>query len=162
MGGKGGGTWRMAARRCAAVSACGARGGRCRAGRRRVRAGGQRQRRARARASGDRAAGGARGAEGAADQEQIGQALGFDEVQLAVQKGAAGELPGCREPERRLRGKGGQASVYHRHAAVNMELSHILACVARRSWEPQHKGGVEGFPCSWIHEGSHGRKSWGW
>ncbi len=76
---------------------------------------------------------------------EVGDRLGLGEVELAVQKGAAGELAGLGEPQP----EPAQRPHYrgeHGAAAVQMELGDILAGGARRGREPQDESVVERLP----------------
>ena len=75
-------------------------------------------------------------------RDQVGDALRGREVQLAVQEGAAGELPRLGRA-----GAGGDQGLRHagdhRRPAVQVQFRRILAGVAARPGEPEHQGVVQ-------------------
>ena len=84
-------------------------------------------------------------------RSEIGDGLGLYEIELAVDKGAAGEFAGLGESQseaaQRLRHSG-----EHGAAAVHMKLGNILAGGAGWAGKPQHQPFVEVLSGSGIDE----------
>ena len=73
---------------------------------------------------------------------QVGDCLGLQQIELAVEEGAAGEFAGLGEPQSKARQHLHDRSE-HRTAAVQMEFRHILAGRAPRPWKPQDQPLIE-------------------
>ena len=77
-------------------------------------------------------------------RHQVGDRLGLEEVELAVQERAAGEFAGLGEAQpfmpQDLEERG-----EHGAAAVHLELGHVLAGRAPRPRKPEHDAVVEEF-----------------
>ena len=88
---------------------------------------------------------------------EIGDRLGLGQVELVVQKRAAGEFAGLGQPQpepaqcRDNRRQNGAA-------AVQVELRDILAGKARRRRKPQDESVVEGLACLGIDEPAAARR----
>src|ERR1700722_15746679 len=68
-------------------------------------------------------------------RDQVGHAFGLGQIELAVQKGAAGELARLGQAQTRHLAQGIEQRRRHRAPAMEVELGHVLAGVARRRRE---------------------------
>ena len=73
---------------------------------------------------------------------KIGDRLGLQQIELAVEEGAAGEFAGLREPQPEP-GEGLHDGGEHGAAAVQMEFCHILAGRTPRRRKPQDQPVIE-------------------
>ena len=78
--------------------------------------------------------------------DQVGQALGGGQVELAVLEGAAGELAGLGRPTAGNGANRLQHGRHHRPSAVHLQLGHVLAGLATGPGEPQRQPVVEHLP----------------
>ena len=88
-------------------------------------------------------------------RDQIGDALGFGEVELAVLEGAAGEFAGLGQPAHiqlpnRLERSGDDGA-----ATVQVQLGHHLAGLAVGRFEPHHQAAVDRLAAQRIVERAH-------
>ncbi len=68
--------------------------------------------------------------------DEVGEAFGFGEVELAVLEGAAGELARLGGPQALDRRQGAENPLDHRPSAMNLQLGHVLAGKTCGSGEP--------------------------
>ena len=88
--------------------------------------------------------------------DEIGKALDLRQIQLAVVKGAAGELAGLGETAPGLPPEHGQHAFDDGRAAVQVEFGHVLARLGARRGEPQHQRLVERLACLRIADAAQG------
>ena len=75
--------------------------------------------------------------------DEVGEALGLGEVELAGQEGAAGEFAGLGEAQAGDGAKGFEQQARHGAAAMGMEFQHILAGEGMGAGEEEGEGLVE-------------------
>lgn len=75
--------------------------------------------------------------------DDVGHRFGGREIELAVEKGATGELARTRGAQsRQIRQSVGQGA-RHRGTAVVVQLDHVFAGIAARSRKPEHEALVD-------------------
>jgi hypothetical protein len=89
-------------------------------------------------------------------RREIGDSFGLEQIELAVEKGAAGKFAGFGDPQpeaaEHLHNRG-----EHRATAVHMKLGDILTGGAARRREPQHEPVIEPLTCLGVDQTSSPR-----
>ena len=87
--------------------------------------------------------------------DQVGDALGRGEVELAVLEGAAGEFAGLGEAAEAELGEGIEQGAHHGATAVAVQLDHGLAGLGVRRLEPHDQAAVDLLAAQRIDQGPH-------
>ena len=88
--------------------------------------------------------------------DQVGQALGFRQVQFAGLKGAPGKLPRFRQPQAGARPQSFKSSGNDGAAPMQVKFGDVFAGKAGRARKPQHQTAINGRTVGGLYVG-HGR-----